>query len=121
MLRSLPEQDVKDIYLGDASSQVYEFLLTRRPCIFLNSHRHIAYQHDPSFAHWAMGDVIEDVAHLERALQLAVEFPDHYAAVQQKLFQSHINLTDEKSSTRAARAVEQFADGLDEARTSHVR
>ncbi len=27
-----------DIYLGDASSQVYEFLYRPRPCLFLNSH-----------------------------------------------------------------------------------
>ena len=28
-----------DIYLGDVSSQVYEFLLNPRPCVFLNPRR----------------------------------------------------------------------------------
>lgn len=103
-----------DIYLGDVSSQVYEFLVEPRPCIFLNSHERTGYQDDPNFAHWAAGDVIDDVARLEGALRSAVENPDRYKAVQQQLFASHIDLTDEKSSTRAARALEDFALGLDE-------
>ncbi len=40
-----------DIYLGDVSSQVYEFLYEPRPCLFLNSHE-FAWKSDPNFAHW---------------------------------------------------------------------
>jgi hypothetical protein len=103
-----------DIYLGDVSSQVYEFLVDPRPCIFLNSHRRTGYEDDPNFAHWTAGDVIDDVAALDAALRSAVEWPDRYKAAQQRLFASHIDLTEEKSSARGARTIEHFVIGLDE-------
>jgi len=59
-----------DIYLGDASSQVYEFLLRPRPCVFLNAHKAL-WQGDPNFAHWRAGPVIEDAAALGPALAAA--------------------------------------------------
>lgn len=102
-----------DIYLGDVSSQIYEFLVELRPCIFLNSHHLKGFEDDPSFAHWAAGEVIDDVSQLGDALRRAVEQPDRYTAAQKALFASHIDLTDEKSSTRAARAIEEFALGSD--------
>ena len=46
-----------DIYLGDVSSQVYEFLLTPRPCVFLNSHG-VAWSSDPDYAFWHLGEVV---------------------------------------------------------------
>ncbi len=46
-----------DIYLGDVSSQVYEFLLKPRPCIFLNAHQ-VAWRDNPFYLHWQLGQVI---------------------------------------------------------------
>src|SRR3546814_14679599 len=48
-----------DIYLGDVSSQIYEFLKSPRPCLFLNSHG-IDPDRDPNFAHWQSGPVISE-------------------------------------------------------------
>ncbi len=45
-----------DIYLGDVSSQVYEFLAEPRPCVFVDAHR-AAWRDDPSYAFWNLGDV----------------------------------------------------------------
>lgn len=45
-----------DIYLGDVSSQVYEFLSEPRPCVFVDSHN-VAWRGDPSYAFWNLGDV----------------------------------------------------------------
>ena len=45
-----------DIYLGDVSSQVYEFLAEPRPCVFIDTHG-VAWQGDPSYAFWNLGDV----------------------------------------------------------------
>ena len=66
-----------DIYLGDVSSQVYEFLLAPRPCIFLNGH-HVAWQHDPYYFHWRLGPVVGDVqTELRPALEQAfMSHPD---------------------------------------------
>lgn len=45
-----------DIYLGDVSSQVYEFLAEPRPCVFIDAHG-VAWRGDPSYAFWNLGDV----------------------------------------------------------------
>lgn len=46
-----------DLYLGDVSSQVYEFLLLGlRPCVFVNAHD-VDWRDDLSYRHWYFGDV----------------------------------------------------------------
>src|SRR5690606_35291404 len=49
-----------DLYLGDVSSQVYEFLVRPRPCLFLNPKRHV-WEGDPSYAHWNAGPVVDRI------------------------------------------------------------
>lgn len=108
-----------DIYLGDASSQVYEFLLRPRPCVFLNPQK-LAWQGDANFAHWRTGPVIEGAAGLGPALEAAqAEHRSRYAPVQRELFDYSFDLTDEPSSVRAARALARFA-GLPEVRSEAV-
>ncbi len=94
--------NLADVYVGDVSSQVYEFLRHPRPCVFINSHR-VAYQADPNFAHWQAGPVIEDVHHLDRALTEATQrHKSAFEEVQQKLFDYTFDLGGEPSSDRAA-------------------
>jgi hypothetical protein len=60
-----------DLYLGDVSSQVYEYLRTPRPCLFLNPHR-VAWEADENYAHWHFGPVLNDaddlIAQVDRAI-----------------------------------------------------
>ena len=101
--------DRADIYLGDASSQVYEFLRRPRPCVFLNTH-HFAWRNDPNFAHWRAGPVIDDPADLGAALAQARQ--DHeriYRPIQQAMFDDSFDLTEEPSSIRAGRALAKYA------------
>ena len=59
-----------DIYIGDVSSQVYEFLVSPRPCLFLDAHQH-PWRDNPDYAMWAFGAVCgsvdEAMAELDRA------------------------------------------------------
>ena len=97
--------DRADIYLGDASSQVYEFLRRPRPCVFLNSH-HVDWDGDPNFEHWHAGPVIETVGELGLALATARGIHrSAYHPVQEAMFARSFDLTGEPSSERAARAV----------------
>ena len=105
-----------DIYLGDASSQVYEFLVRPRPCIFLNP-RALPWENDPNFAHWRAGRVIQHVSELDGALaNIHADHARNYRRVQQAMFDESFDLADEPSSVRAARAVARYcglsADGL---------
>ena len=93
-----------DIYLGDVSSQVYEFLHRPRPCIFLNSHR-VAHRGDASYLHWHAGEVIEGAGALGTSLDRAAEMHHRYGPAQRELFQRSFDLSQERSSDRAARAI----------------
>ena len=105
-----------DIYLGDASSQIYEFLLRPRPCIFLNSHG-IDWQGDPNFTHWQTGEVISHPRELGPALKRARDLHEsHYRPVQESLFAESFDLDGRPSSERAAAVIA----GLAERRGSNV-
>lgn len=94
-----------DIYLGDVSSQVYEFLSDLRPCIFLNTHG-FDWQDDPNFLFWHCGDVLNDPYELGPALERAEEkHTKTYKKTQQKLFNETFSLTERPSSYRAADAI----------------
>lgn len=94
-----------DVYLGDASSQVYEFLLRPRPCIFFNSHG-IDWKGNPNFTHWQAGEVISDPTELETALDRADSLHrQHYRAVQAKMFAESFDLDGRPSSERAAQVI----------------
>jgi hypothetical protein len=99
-----------DIYLGDASSQIYEFLIRSRPCIFLNTHG-IAWEGNPNFAHWKAGEVISHPAQLNAALARATErHEDHYRAVQEQMFADSFDLDGRPSSERAAEVIATLAE-----------
>lgn len=91
-----------DIYVGDASSQIYEFLARPRPAIFLNPRR-IDWRDDPSFAHWHLGEVVEDLSDLPAALERALAEPDRYAAAQRAAFARTFDIQSEPAGVRAAR------------------
>lgn len=94
-----------DIYLGDVSSQIYEFLLNPRPCVFLDAHE-TEWIGDKNYAHWRSGPVIDDPERLDDALSEAMRDPGgRYAAAQKQLFDDTFDLTDIPSSLRAAQAV----------------
>ncbi|HEU0197892.1 MAG TPA: hypothetical protein VFQ88_11870 [Nevskiaceae bacterium] len=96
-----------DIYLGDASSQVYEFLQRPRPCIFLNPAHH-AWRNDPDFLHWTTGPVVSRIEELDAALASAnATFPS-YRPLQEQLFRATFDLNGTPSALRAARAIHRF-------------
>ncbi|WP_342628714.1 sensor domain-containing protein [Nguyenibacter vanlangensis] len=59
-----------DLYLGDVSSQVAEFLLRPRPCLFLDAHE-TDWQGNPDYRFWSLGRVSHGTATLETDLEQA--------------------------------------------------
>jgi hypothetical protein len=59
-----------DLYVGDVSSQVYEFLVRPRPCLFVDA-KGVDWQDSEDYAMWHFGEVIapdaDPVAAIERA------------------------------------------------------
>ena len=101
-----------DIYIGDVSSQVYEFIRTPRPCIFLNLDR-IDWQTNPAYSHWHFGQVIESLDALPAALAQAGEVQPRFEALQRKLLEASIDQGDIPASERQAQAILEFAESLD--------
>ncbi len=102
---------VADIYLGDVSSQIYEFWRQPRPCIFLNAHG-VQWQGVPDYRHWNAGEVLTDVAQLGPALLRAAELHNaRYRIEQERMFADTIELTAEPSAVRAARAIAEHLAG----------
>lgn len=72
-----------DVYLGDVSSQIFEFVLRPRPCIFLNP-RHLPWQGDEDFASWRLGRVVSDIAGLDAALATREQWQTQYELLQRQ-------------------------------------
>ncbi len=96
-----------DVYLGDVSSQICEFLVRPRPCIFVNAHR-LEWHNDPSYAAWNLGPVIEHANELATQLPLALSSQDRYRPLQEAYVRETFDLTPEPSSHRAAVAIAEF-------------
>ncbi|WP_164089149.1 hypothetical protein [Sphingorhabdus sp. YGSMI21] len=73
-----------DIYIGDVSSQVYEFTARPRPCVFLNFNK-IDWRDNPNYLFWQMGEVIEDPAEIFAAVARARDLHPQYIEIQKKL------------------------------------
>lgn len=72
-----------DLYLGDMSSQLYEFLVRPRPVAFINSHG-VSWRDDPRYAGWHLGEVAEGVAGLIDTVDRAFAGHAQKVALQQQ-------------------------------------
>ncbi len=72
---------VADLYLGDVSSQVYEFLRSPRPCVFLNA-TGVEWRHDEHFRHWHLGQVLDQVEQLGPVIEEGLNDLDKHRAAQ---------------------------------------
>ena len=96
-----------DIYLGDVSSQIWEFLLHPRPCVFANANK-VNWKNDPNYLHWHTGLVFDEIEDMDECIERAVSTHGSYRARQEELFNSTIDINDVASSRRAAEAILKF-------------
>lgn len=71
-----------DIYLGDVSSQVYEFLNQPKPCVFIGD-ENTQWKDNPDYAHWNYGSVCSSVTEVIYALQRVNE--DHHLYIDKQV------------------------------------
>ena len=96
-----------DIYVGDSSSQVYEFLARPRPCVFLNANG-VEWRDDPNYVHWHLGDVVCEPARLMDAIRAAPERHHLYAERQEQARRATFGDERGSPSIRAAEAILEF-------------
>jgi len=97
-----------DIYLGDVSSQVYEFQVKSRPCIFINTER-IDWKDNINYRFWQTGDVIESIVELDKTLKNLDYNKEAYLKIQKQFFKENF-LIDENytASEKGAIAINDF-------------
>ena len=93
-----------DIYLGDVSSQVYEFAYRPRPAVFVDAHR-AAWRDDPSYRMWTMGEVATDVPGTLAVLAHAQARHAEYVARQTELAADALGVIAPDVPERAADAI----------------
>lgn len=97
--------EAADVYLGDVSSQVYEFIRRPRPCLFLNA-QGVDRTGDENYAHWALGPVTTGADGILAEVYRARASHDAYRQVQAAAFRKTFDLGPRPCSERAADAVE---------------
>ncbi|SFF92489.1 CDP-glycerol glycerophosphotransferase, TagB/SpsB family [Novosphingobium sp. CF614] len=99
--------NMADVYIGDVSSQVYEFLYRPRPCLFLDAHA-TPWQGNPDYAHWQAGPVIGPGADILASVEQALASHARYLPVQKMMLDDTFSITAEPASRRAAHAIIDF-------------
>ena len=98
-----------DLYLGDVSSQVYEFLNRPRPCLFLDAHD-TQWQGNPNYRHWTTGPVKTDARDIIGAVDAAFASQASYCDAQRAVLKDSFSVTDAPASVRAATAIIDYLD-----------
>jgi hypothetical protein len=92
-----------DVYLGDVSSQVYEFLRIPRPCLFIDG-AGLEWRGDENYAHWGFGPVIQSSDAILAAVDGARATHELFRPAQVQGFSRTFDLSG-RSSERAAAAI----------------
>lgn len=96
-----------DIYLGDISSQVFEFLVRPRPCVFLNP-RGLTWEDDPDFASWRLGPVVTTIGEMSEALATVPQWREAYRPRQEAAFAANFPEMTPPAPVRGAQAIAEF-------------
>jgi hypothetical protein len=106
--------DCADIFVGDVSSQVYEFLTKPRPCVFLSNHT-VAdtadWRDHANYAHWRYGEVVDDPDALMAAVRRAKDMHGHYLAFQQQGVLEALGRPGASAIETAARQIHEWVAG----------
>lgn len=98
-----------DIYLGDQSSQVYEFVNWPRPCVFLDAHG-ADWRLNPAFRSWSFGPVVDDPDCLGAAIEGSMAEFDRYRPAQEAAREEDQIGGDLSPSERGATIVAEFLE-----------
>lgn len=94
-----------DVYLGDVSSQVYEFLREPRPCLFIDA-QGVDWRGDENYAHWAFGPVVRSARDIcEAVTDARIDHPA-YKTAQVRGFSHTFDLSGAASERAAAAIIE---------------
>lgn len=97
-----------DLYLGDVSSQVAEFVIRPRPCLFINAHG-ANWRGNQDYEFWNMGPVVDGLDGFYE--KIASTYSDHsaYVEAQRHYLKETFGITPgESSAARGADAIVKY-------------
>jgi hypothetical protein len=100
-LNDMSYTSAADIYVGDVSSQVYEFLTVAKPCIFIDAHG-AAWRDNPDYAMWQFGPVCKNVHEIMTALDHAEERHRDYIEIQRRMVADALGDSGDRAAEVAA-------------------
>jgi len=101
--------EAADLYLGDVSSQIYEFLRRPRPCAFIDSHG-FDWHGNNNYRHWTCGPVLAGAGNVIADVDRALASHRDYEAAQRALFEYSIDMRETPSSRRGAEAILRYVE-----------
>lgn len=96
-----------DIYVGDVSSQVYEFLQTPKPCVFLNA-QDTEWRDNAFYRHWGFGEVANSAHEALEFIKSAKRDHFRFRSLQEAGFSAAITPGETSPSQRAAEIIDQY-------------
>ena len=108
-LNDMSYTSAADIYLGDVSSQVYEFLTVPKPCIFIDAHG-VPWKDNPDYAMWQFGPVCADMAQIINALNHAKQGHSAYVEIQRAMVADALG---DRGDRAAEVAAQQFVEAVE--------
>ncbi len=94
-----------DGYIGDVSSQIYEFLARPRPAFFIDARHNPDPEDDEWHLFWKAGPVVHSAAELVKLLPDYQAIGAEYHPAQEEIFSYTIDMGDRPASERAADAI----------------
>jgi len=102
-----------DVYIGDVSSQVYEFLYRPRACFFIDTHSAPSSGATPEYDFWNNGPVARTAKQLLPLLPDHAEIAAQYRNAQEQRMAYTADQSDPRpASERGAEAIIHFVEGL---------
>ncbi len=99
-----------DVYIGDVSSQVYEFLyFALKPVIFINAFNSGSWEDNPSLQMWKMGIVVNEISGLPEALVNARLSHARFIGVQRALIERKFSKAEVCPGLMGAQAIAHYA------------
>jgi|TARA_B100001971_G_scaffold188353_1_gene189645 hypothetical protein len=100
---------VADIYVGDVSSSVYEWLVFDRPILFLNNGVE-NWESNPHYSMWGFGPVASDVMEMKKILMNLTEIENDFKILRKEAFRRTFKETPVSPSKFAAQSILKFLE-----------
>jgi len=97
---------ISDLYLGDVSSSIHEWLYFNKPMVFINTHK-VDWKNNHYYEFWQLGNVVNKINNLIPTIDIAIN-KDPYNKIRNNIKDYIFDNINGKSSYRTAKKLYTF-------------